>query len=316
MSIFFLKSHNNYLRHCYSNLYINTIKRLPIYLCFISFKYKYKGVIYNKFFKKLKYINNIKLLNIGTIFEPYTFYMYEHYKKSLKDMDRLFLNIKKKEKVKISIFFGIRKKNIITIDRSRHIHLLSYPEMFIISECNFFDIYIKKLPKSHENSIRRNIKIFCTNYYKLSFEKKTEFNLTYLYQQYLYFYKNAQVKWYKCKNIYFEYMLFEKNKIKIVLSYSRNLISLGFGMNYFDYRKIYIGKIGINEKKLKKNSIYFVLFYYLIDNALRRYSFYISLGPTSYKIKKYIGGIKIKQYNLIYISNKIIKFLFSLFEKI
>ncbi len=293
--MFFLKKHCLFL----GSLYPSILKyNIPYYYLCLNFNEILNIKKNNIYF----YINNIlnkKITCLGTPFEPY---------------DKSFSL--KENQIKNFIFFSNKKNflflpnsniNIFHNIKNKYFTYKSFSDMELRINYLSFNHYLDNIKQKTKSSAKKNIKTFKKLKYKIFLLSKKNY-IKEIYQSYSCIRKKSNIQWILHKKNYFGQTLYIKNcKIIIALNIFNDF--LGFILFFRIKNTIHVGNIGIKKKHQKKGSIYFRLFYSIIEYAILKKINYIRLEPTEYQFKKKLGAKFEKLKNIIILKNSSRKIL-------
>ena len=174
--------------------------------------------------------------------------------------------------------------------------LLSFPDMIIPLHYNSFSTYISHLNGKSRETIKRNIRKFNLAGLHLESHRNSEEIAQILHEFYYSFYSKAKVKWICHSQNYFQILSQINHNVHLTVAKNCQNEIVGFIINFGESNIWHSSRIGIHPQYNRKSGVYFRLLYHSIEEAIAHQATSLSLGPTTYKIKRQLGA----QYNFLY----------------
>lgn len=176
----------------------------------------------------------------------------------------------------------------------------SFPDMTLSIHGNSFEDFLHRLTQKHRYSIRQHMRRFSSKGHKVEKVATVSFELARdCYDAYVGFYDRAKVPWFKYEFDYFHGFLrhVPHGFVKVARTFHGQFIGMVLGMR--EGRYMHITRLGVHPDYVRKDSVLFRLFYAAIEESIATSCEMISLGPTSYRIKRRMGACMKRVKNLI-----------------
>lgn len=238
-----------------------------------------------------------KALVFGLPFEPYEQTLILNYLPDRKKM----MGLAQEKKAEIILVPHVDENSIPKYSLTDFITVPSFPDMTISLE-NFltFDMYMKSLPKRYRCHIRTNSRKFNDEGHfveRLSYVDEPLGRAS--YESYMNFYRQAKIPWLCHGQLYFNKFLDKLPGAILLMACDKMHNFIGMVQCIKENEVMHIARIGVEKKYLRKDAVFFKLFYSAIELAFKEKCHKLSLGPTAYLVKRRMGATPKKLKNLI-----------------